>query len=160
MSVGIKSLFAAALVSAGALIMSAHADSPSYQLTCTSGGTMQARLNHSTDRAGQITGSSLSIWFTPSGGAATAVQPPPGTCAWSDRMLRSGEPTQLWLTAPGAALDFNLGQNGADAVVGVGPEPYRSRLQFLARALTRPGSTFTVMARTNNGVLEITDIAP
>lgn len=160
MSVGIKSLFAAALVSAGALMTVAQANSPSYQLTCTTGGTMQARLNHSTDRAGQINGTTLSIWFTPSGGAATAVQPPRGTCAWSDRMLRPGEPTQLWLVAPGAAVDFNIGPSGPDAAVGVGPEPYKSRLQFLTQALTREGTTFTVMARSNGGVLEITDIAP
>jgi len=57
----------------------------SYPMTCRGGGTLSIRNNN---------GNSILIRFQPAAGAATQGLYP-GQCTWSDRALRSGEPTTI-----------------------------------------------------------------
>ncbi len=155
MSKFVKAAGAVVLLSAASMSFTADARPAGYQLRCTPGPGMVARVSHETTRESRIFSTVIDISFAAAPRAADAALPPPGTCAWLDRPLNPDEPHRIWAKGDGAGLTWRLTQGGALPNGAVGPEAERQRVLALATLVTGTAS-FTIWVENTNGVLAVT----
>jgi hypothetical protein len=154
MSKFVKVAGAVMLLSA-AVSVTADARPAGFQLRCTPGPNMVARVSHETNAEHRILSTVFDISFDVAPQAGSAAEPPPGSCAWLDRPLQPDEPHRIWAKGDGAGLSWRLTQGGAVPTGAVGPEWERQRMETLARYVTGTAS-FTIWVENTNGVLAVT----
>jgi hypothetical protein len=145
----------------------ALADPPSYPMLCRGGPGMRIVVNHDVTGAGIPGKTAMFIYFHKAPAAASAMPPPPGSCAWMDRPLNAAEPGVLWIKAPFIAFAFQVYGNGTVVHDATGPRlnvegatlaPEAQKWDSIVRAVMT-GGTFTVHAYNSGGsVMAITSV--
>lgn len=145
----------------------ALADPPSYPMLCRGGPGMRIMVNHDVDGAGIPGATAMFLYFHKAPAAASAMPPPPGSCAWMDRPLNAAEPGVLWIKSPNIAFAFQVWGNGTVAHDTTGPRlnvegatlsPEAQKWDSIVRA-AMTGGTFTVHAYNSGGsVMAITSV--
>ncbi len=95
-------------------LFSAQAYGQDYDLTCAFGPGITVTMKPVTTPT-HIGVQLLAFGFTPASKPATQGVDP-GTCAWSDRAFRQGEPSVLALVTNDTSLTFYVNNNGTTSV--------------------------------------------
>jgi hypothetical protein len=149
-------MFSAIVILASFSIASVNAATESYLMMCKGGTGSSLKIISNRD------GTNATFFFARSRNKGLD-NIAPGTCAWMDRPVSSGEPTEIFMQFPGVltSVQARYERPGQHAVqyelLGGGRRSDRENLRLLINAY-RGAGTFYVHAYSDraNGVLRIT----